>query len=85
MYKFLSIITRSQSYTVKIEHSDAGKEAPPSSAPLMEKQPLGLLGVVSLQQFDGSWTLEDAAKLTDLSLDTLSANNPAKVCIYLVV
>ena len=42
--------------------------------------PSGLLEVVSLQQFDGSWKLKDAAQLTSVSLDALSANNPAKVC-----
>ncbi|XP_050716857.1 von Willebrand factor A domain-containing protein 5A-like isoform X2 [Eriocheir sinensis] len=42
------------------------------------EQPSGLLGVVSLQQFDGSWTLKDAAELTGMPFDTLSASNPAK-------
>ncbi|XP_050690346.1 von Willebrand factor A domain-containing protein 5A-like isoform X2 [Eriocheir sinensis] len=48
----------------------------PSPSPV--EQPSGLLGVVSLQQFDGSWTLKDAAELTGMPFDALSASNPAK-------
>ncbi|KAK8373589.1 hypothetical protein O3P69_014983 [Scylla paramamosain] len=39
---------------------------------------LGLMEVVNLQQFDGSWKLKDAAHLTAVPLDGLSAANPAK-------
>ncbi|XP_050690301.1 von Willebrand factor A domain-containing protein 5A-like isoform X2 [Eriocheir sinensis] len=48
----------------------------PSPSPV--KQPSGLLEVVRLQKFDGSWTLKDAAKLTGMPFDVLSASNPAK-------
>ncbi|MPC64295.1 hypothetical protein E2C01_058407 [Portunus trituberculatus] len=36
------------------------------------------MAVVSLQQFDGSWGLKDAAHLTTVPLDILSAANPTK-------
>ncbi|XP_063850940.1 von Willebrand factor A domain-containing protein 5A-like isoform X2 [Scylla paramamosain] len=39
---------------------------------------MGLMEVVSLQQFDGSWKLIDAAHLTGMLLDALSAVNPTK-------
>lgn len=49
------------------------------------EQPSSLLWVVSLQQYDGSWTLKDAAELTGMPFDALSTSNPAKVCGYYIV
>lgn len=39
----------------------------------------GLLKIVKLQKFDGSWNLEDAATLTGVALGKLKAANTAKV------
>ncbi|XP_045123544.1 von Willebrand factor A domain-containing protein 5A-like isoform X2 [Portunus trituberculatus] len=49
-----------------------------SEATADPQPPSGLMAVVSLQQFDGSWGLKDAAHLTTVPLDILSAANPTK-------
>ncbi|KAK8373826.1 hypothetical protein O3P69_014943, partial [Scylla paramamosain] len=58
--------------------TDEDKDVLCSNAGAASQPLLGLMEVVNLQQFDGSWKLKDAAHLTAVPLDGLSAANPAK-------